>query len=171
MKTSRVRKLTVALVLGVLVSVVAVTAIAAVRRPHVAPPQFSPSESWTEAVAAVDFALAANDLSGASLAWQRAFVAALQDRGHWEGLIEVADARLRIAARARPDGMGIARARELYLAALFRARQHGSAEGVRRAGAAFQALGDHEVAAQAHRIAATLAPPAAEAGHRPAASR
>ena len=156
MKTTRIHKLIVALVLGVLVSVIAVTAIAAVRRPHIAPPSFSPSDIWHEGVAAVDSALAANDLTGASVAWQRAYVAALQDRGHWEGLIEVADARLRIGRQDRLEGMATARARELYLAALFRARQHSSAQGVLRAGAAFEALGDREVAAQADRIAAKL---------------
>jgi hypothetical protein len=167
MKPTLLWKLTVALVLGVLVSVVAVTAIAAVRRPYVAPRALSASEVWSEAITAVDGALAANDLTGASLAWQRAFVAALQDRAHWEGLIEVADARLRIGRQERLEGMATQRARELYLSALFRARQHDSAEGVLRAGTAFEALGDQEVAAQARRIAAKLTPLAA----RPAASR
>ena len=158
MKTTRVQKLTVALVLGVLVSAVTVTAIAAVRRPSVAPQPLLASEIWPVAVPTVDAALASDDLTGASLAWQRAYVAALQDRNSWQGLIEVADARLRIGRQERLEGLATARARELYLSALFRARQHGSAEGVLRAATAFEALGDHEVAAQARRVAAKMTP-------------
>jgi len=52
--------------------------------------------------------------------------------------------------------MGAAKARELYLSALFRARQQGSVEGVRRAAAAFDALGDRDIAANATRMAAAL---------------
>jgi len=43
------------------------------------------------------------------------------------------------------------------LEALFRARSQGSLDGVLRAGEAFAALGDHEVASQAIRIAEGLA--------------
>jgi hypothetical protein len=51
----------------------------------------------------------------------------------------------------------VPRARDLYLSALFRARDAGSLDGVLRLAAAFDSLGDREVALQALRMARRLA--------------
>jgi hypothetical protein len=61
-------------------------------------------------------------------------------------MLAVGDARLRIDQSTGPGNTAVAKAREAYLAALFRARQEGSLEGVIRAAEAFDALGDVEVA-------------------------
>ena len=108
-----------------------------------------------DGLAAVDRALRDGNVSAALDAWHPAYVAALRDR-RWNGLIDVADARLRIERAAGFKKSGESKARELYLMALFRARHEGSVAGVLRAAIAFDQLGDHEVAARALAIAATL---------------
>jgi hypothetical protein len=108
---------------------------------------------WVRHLNAVDVALETNDLQAALKAWQAAYGAALAGR-HWEGYAAAADAYLRIARVASTPGAP--RARDLYLSALFRARDAGSRDGVLRVAAAFDALGDREVAAQAQRIAHRL---------------
>jgi hypothetical protein len=107
---------------------------------------------WTPHIVAVNAALRAGDLTAASAASTEAYRAALASR-RWEGLIEAADAHLRLAAAAGAPQAGIPRARELYLAALFRARDAGSLEGVLRAAQAFDRLGDREAADHAMRVA------------------
>lgn len=101
--------------------------------------------SWASALTAFDEALARGDASVALRTWSEAHSAALRSR-HWEGLLAVGNARLRIEQSAVPESAAVAKAREAYLAALFRARQEGSLEGVMRAAEAFDALGDVEVA-------------------------
>jgi len=108
----------------------------------------------TASMSEVDTALSRGDVSSAVAAWHSAYVSALSTR-RWEPLIEAGDAWLKIE-RASGAPMGAAKARELYLSALFRARQQGSVEGVRRAAAAFDALGDRDIAANATRMAAAL---------------
>ena len=51
----------------------------------------------------------------------------------------------------------MARARRIYLTALFQARERRDAHAVARAGEAFAALGDHEVAERAFDVAMALA--------------
>jgi hypothetical protein len=101
--------------------------------------------SWASALTAFDEALARGDASAALRIWSEAHSAALRSR-HWEGMLAVGDARLRIDQSTGPGSTAVAKAREAYLAALFRARQEGSLEGVIRAAEAFDALGDVEVA-------------------------
>jgi hypothetical protein len=108
---------------------------------------------WVPHLEAVDAALQAHDLRAAHRAWLAAHGAALASR-RWEALVETADAHLRIAQVANLPGAP--KARDLYLAALFRARDAGSREGMLRVAAAFDALGDHEVAGQARRMARRL---------------
>jgi hypothetical protein len=100
--------------------------------------------SWVSALTALDDALARGDASEALRTWSEAHSLALRSR-HWEALLAVGDARLKIQS-AEPGNAAVAKAREAYLAALFRARQEGSSEGVIRATEAFDALGDIEVA-------------------------
>lgn len=121
------------------------------------PPLAGDVAPWSAHLRAVDVALEREDIPAAVEAWQSAYGAALGSR-RWEGFADAADAWLRIA-RAGGRADGVPRARELYLTALFRARDAGSREGVLRAAAAFDALGDREVVTQAHRMASHLPDP------------
>ena len=107
---------------------------------------------WAPHVAAVDAALRSGDLTAATAASTEAYRAAMASR-RWEGLVEAADAYLRIADAAGAPQAGVPRARELYLGALFRARDAGSVEGVIRVAQSFDRLGDREAAAHAMRVA------------------
>lgn len=120
---------------------------------------------WTAHIRKADQALAERNVSAAELAWHEAFIAALRSR-HWRGLVEVGDAYLRIGEVAGARKASEAKARQLYLAALFRARQQGSVEGVLRTAEAFAALGDREVVDQCLRIAEGLAAQARDAQAR-----
>lgn len=111
---------------------------------------------WTAHLRRVDDALGQRNLSAADLAWRDAYVAALVSR-RWDGLVEVGDAYLRIGEVARGRKTAEAKARSIYLDALFRARQQGSLDGALRVAEAFTVLGDHEVALQGARIAEALA--------------
>ena len=110
---------------------------------------------WAVSLAPVDRALKSRDVTGAMKAWHPVYAAALRDHG-WEGLIAVGDARVRIAQAAGVPRHAQGQARQIYLTALVRAQRHGSVEGAVRTAAAFAALGDREVAAEAVRIAAAL---------------
>ena len=135
---------------GMAASVLTINALSARKAP--VPQSFAP---WMASLAAVDDALKAGNVSAAVNAWHPVYAAALEDQG-WEGLIAVGDARLRIERAARSHQNGQAQARQIYLTALARAQRLGSVEGAVRAAAAFAALGDREVAAQAVHIAASL---------------
>jgi hypothetical protein len=106
-------------------------------------------------LAAIDHAIARKDAGRAIHAWRDAYGVALRSR-RWEAMADVGDAALRIdAIAALPSGTPTAfraEARQAYLKALFDARAAGSAEGVERIAAAFAALGDAEMAAQARKL-------------------
>jgi hypothetical protein len=72
-------------------------------------------------------------------------------------MMEVGDASLRIGAASSASGPSVARARDAYLIALFRARHAGSVDGVLRTAEAFGRLGDRAVADQCLRIARAVA--------------
>jgi hypothetical protein len=135
---------------GVVASVLAINVLSIRKAP--APQSLAP---WTEYLQVVDDALKTGEVSAAINTWHLVYAAALEDQG-WEGLIAVGDARLRIERAARSHQHGQAQARQIYLTALARAQRLGSVEGAVRAAAAFAALGDREVAAQAVHIAASL---------------
>lgn len=111
---------------------------------------------WAPHIKRVDEALAQKNFSVAVRAWGDAYTAALGSR-RWEGMIEVGDAYLRIGERLAYRRAFVAKAREAYLAAVFRARQQRSLDGVLRATEAFAALGDRQVVAQCLTIAKDLA--------------
>jgi hypothetical protein len=100
---------------------------------------------WTPALARAEHAHDTGDQVAALSWWREANTTALRS-GQWEGMIEVGDA-------ARRLDVGGSLARQAYLTALFRARQQRSLDGVLRAATGFGELGDHEVLAQAIRIA------------------
>jgi hypothetical protein len=139
-------------------------------RPAVAAPGAAP---WAEPLATMDQTLAEGRLTDATRAWAEAYRAAAGAPG-WEGMIAVGEGARRLAlATGRPEGE--ARARQLYLAALYRARRSGTVEGIVRTAQAFADLGDRDVVAQcldAARVAAVRAGDAeAEARVRALAGR
>lgn len=112
--------------------------------------------AWTAPIAQMEDAMRRGDVATARRLWLMARAAALRSRD-WEAMVAVGDASLRLGAAGGPHGEAQARAREAYLAALLRARQEQSLEGVLRAGEAFDALGDDEMVEQAIRIAERVA--------------
>jgi hypothetical protein len=115
-----------------------------------------PDAEWTAHLAEVDQALAARDRPAATRALNRAHLAALA-AGGWEPLVEIGHASLRVGEAAHLRDLGVPKARQAWLTALFRARSVGSVEGALRASEGFAAVGDHQAAAAGLRIAASLA--------------
>jgi hypothetical protein len=116
----------------------------------------SPSAPWTTYLRQVNEALAQKNVGAAVRAWHDAYVTALGSR-HWEGMVEVGDAYLRIGDLSGFRKESEAKARRIYLSALFQARAQGSLDGVLRVADAFLVLGDREVVYQCLRIAESLA--------------
>ena len=112
-------------------------------------------EPWAIPIRTMDRALTAGDLSAAERAWHEAYVAALGAR-RWEGMLAVGDAALRLGEVIRGPRVAVTQAREAYLAALFRARDRRSLDGVLRAAEAFDRMGDGELADRARRVAGIL---------------
>ena len=81
--------------------------------------------SAASALAAVDAALARDDVGAALRAWHVAAALARAER-RWDGLVAVGDASLRIGTVARIHELPEAGARSAYVEALFRARQQRS---------------------------------------------
>lgn len=120
---------------------------------------------WTAHIRRVDEALAKGNTGAAELAWHDAYVAALRSR-RWEGLVDVGDAALRVGEAASNRRGSEAKARGAYWAALFRARQERSLDGVLRTAEAFATIGDQDVAVQCTRIAEGLAAQGQDGGAR-----
>jgi hypothetical protein len=122
---------------------------------------------WAAPILSIDEALAQNNVNAAEGAWHSAYLAALGS-SRWESMMEIGDAALRIGEVAGVRKAMEPKARQAYLAALFRARNQRALDGLLRTAEAFAALGDHEVANQALRLAERLAAQArdTEAHHR-----
>lgn len=116
----------------------------------------SPTAAGRGALRRADAALAAGDARGARQAWDEAYQAAMQAREP-DVTLEVGHAYLRIGATGTDRQAAVARARRIYLTALFQARERLDAHAVARAGEAFAALGDHAVAERAFDVAMALA--------------
>ena len=71
-------------------------------------------------------------------------------------MLAVGDAALRLGEVIRGPRVAVTQAREAYLAALFRARDRRSLDGVLRAAEAFDRMGDGELADRARRVADIL---------------
>lgn len=123
--------------------------------------------AWKAHLEKVEDAVSRNDLAQAVMLWREAYAAALRSR-HWEGLLAVAEAYRRLGGLAGFGRASEAKARQIYLAALFRARQEGSLDGVLRVAEAFADLGDREIVDRCIAIARTVAVQArdARAEHR-----
>lgn len=111
--------------------------------------------TWNMYLQVMDHAVAQRDLTTAERAWREARGEALRTRG-WPPLIQVGDAAVRISALDGRRGVYVSRARDLYLAALTRARADRSIEGVVQVAQSFSALGDHHIVEQCLVIAEGL---------------
>ena len=143
------------IVLAALLFILAAVAEIATGRSPI-PQDNATDQARRAALTIVDEALARGDAAGSLRAWQQAFEAARINRG-WRALVEVGDARVRIGAETTGAVAAAARAREVYLAALSRARAEGSVDGALRVAEGFSRLGDREVTEQVLHIAALLA--------------
>ena len=103
-----------------------------------------------------------NDLTRAVMLWREEYAAELRSR-HWEGLVAVADVYRRLGDLDGFRRASEVKARETYLAALFRARQDASLDGVLRVAEAFADLGDAEVVQRCLDIARAVAAQARDA--------
>ena len=115
-----------------------------------------PDVAWQAQIERVEAALARNDLAGAEMLWSEAYVAAIKSR-HWEGMVAAGDSYRRLGELGGFRKLSDAKARDAYLAALFRARSRGSLEGVLRTAQGFAELGDQEVVEQCIRAARSVA--------------
>lgn len=121
----------------------------------IVPETVAPAQDWRRPLAVASAALAAGDVGGATAPWREARRRALAAHA-WEGLLEVGAAYRRLGDAGGFAHEATATARELFLAAMFRARNQRSLEGVLRAADAFAGLGDRDVVAVALRVAENL---------------
>jgi len=112
--------------------------------------------AWQARLLRVEQAMADVDYVRAELLWRDAYAAALKSR-HWEGIVAVADTYRALGARAGFPAPAVAKARQAYLTALFRARSEGSLAGVLITADRFAELGDREVVEQCIRVAKKVA--------------
>lgn len=115
-----------------------------------------PTKPWAVYIAKIDEALGRRDISTAVFVWSDAYSVALGSR-HWEGMLDVGDAYLRIGDASGFRKAYESKARRIYLTALFRARAQRSVDGVLRVAQAFAMLGDRDVVNQCIRVARSLA--------------
>ena len=111
---------------------------------------------WQARLLAVEEAMARGDLLTAERLWREAYVAALKSR-HWQGMVATGDTYRALGARAGFGAASVAKARQAYLTALFRARAEGSVEGVLRTAERFADLGDRDVVEQCIHVARRVA--------------
>ena len=115
-----------------------------------------PGAPWAAALRRVDDALTRREFGVALKAANEGYAAALASP-RWDGMIAVGAAYRRIGGATGLHQSFDAKAREVYLKALTRARQQGSVDGVLEAGEGFVAIGDTVAAGQCVRIADRLA--------------
>jgi hypothetical protein len=108
--------------------------------------------AWQGRLLKVEQAMAAGSFAAAELLWREAYAAALKSR-HWEGVVAAGDTYRALGARAGFRGAAVAKARQAYLTALFRARSEGSLAGVLITAERYAELGDREVVEQCIRVA------------------
>jgi hypothetical protein len=108
--------------------------------------------AWQPRLLKVEQAMARGDFAAAETLWREAYAAALKSR-HWEGVIAAGDTYRALGARAGFRAASVAKARQAYLTALFRARSEGSLAGVLITAERFAELGDREVVERCIRVA------------------
>jgi hypothetical protein len=112
--------------------------------------------AWQGRLLKVEQAMAVGNYAAAELLWREAYAAALKSR-HWEGVVAAGDTYRALGARAGFRGAAVAKARQAYLTALFRARSEGSLAGVLITAERYAELGDREVVEQCIRVARKVA--------------
>jgi hypothetical protein len=137
-------------------ALVAVSGAAAVPVHPAAAPSPNGHPAWARHLREADAAARRADRAGVERALRDAYRAALPGYA-WQGMAAVGDASRRLAEAGVARDAMVARARQAYLMALIRARQTASIDGALRAGEAFAALGDRDMAVQSLRVAAELA--------------
>ena len=118
---------------------------------------------WRDRLRRADAALSEGDAPGAERAWDEAYRLALATSDPY-AMIEVGRAYLAIGEVVYDRPMAAARARRIFLSALFLGRGLRNVHAVADAAEALAALGDHDLAARGFRIAVTLAQRGRDAG-------
>ena len=118
---------------------------------------------WRDPLRRADTALSEGDAAGAERAWDEAYRLALATSDPY-AMIEVGRAYLAIGEVVYDRPMAAARARRIFLSALFLGRGLRNVHAVAAAAEALAALGDHDLAARGFRIAVTLAQRGRDAG-------
>jgi len=115
-----------------------------------------PRAAWLAPLQAMDQAIERGEITAAETARHEAHQAAIGSR-KWEALLDVGDGALRIGEATRSRSAREPEARRLFLAALLRAREQRSLDGVLGATERFARLGDRDVVEQGLHIARGLA--------------
>lgn len=115
-----------------------------------------PPAPWVPPIQKADGALARKEYGVALRATDDARQIAHAAR-RWEGLVAVGDAYRRIGEATGSPRTFDPKALKVYLAALFRARQEGSVDGVLQVAEGFAAMGDADAVGRCLRIAEVLA--------------
>jgi hypothetical protein len=108
--------------------------------------------AWQAQLLKVEEALARGDFATAERQWREAYAAALKSR-HWQGMVATGDTYRVLGAQAGFRAASVAKARQAYLTALFRAQSEGSVEGLLRTAERFAELGDRGVVERCIRVA------------------
>jgi thioredoxin-like negative regulator of GroEL len=111
---------------------------------------------WRDRLRRADTALSEGDAARAERAWDEAYRLALATSDPY-AMIEVGRAYLPIGEVVYDHPMAAARARRIFLSALFLGRGLRNVHAVADSAEALAVLGDHDLAARAFRIAVTLA--------------
>jgi hypothetical protein len=118
--------------------------------------ELSTIPDWREPLRRADTALAEGDAPGAERAWDEAYRLALATSDPY-AMVEVGRAYLAIGEAVYDHPMAAARARRIFLSALFLGRGLRNVHAVADAAEALAALGEHDLAARGFSIAVTLA--------------
>jgi hypothetical protein len=120
-----------------------------------APGDLRDEAALAERLAALDAALASQNLGRAVYEWRDAYGLALR-AGGWEAMAAVGDAAVRVdTVMGGPVGRSTgfrAEARRAYIHALLRAQREQSREGVNHIADGFTSLGDTDMAARARSL-------------------
>jgi len=113
---------------------------------------------WREPLGRAEAALADGEARRAEQAWEEAHRAAMRPAMPPSGLVNVGRAYLRIGQAAHDRQTAVSRARQLFLRAMFRARDRRDVDGLTAASQAFASLGDCEMAERAFTVVLKIAP-------------
>ena len=152
-ETSRFVRNLIGLVLGAIVVALAFLEAFSANASGDAP---RPEATWVEHLEAADHALGGHDVRRALGSWSEAYRSARVARS-WRGMLDVADAYVRIGDTLGLRREAMPKAREVYLAAFLGARRERALDGVLRLAESFAGLGDRDVAELCLREAERLA--------------